>query len=107
MDTEKLALPGMPGDLAGVVRVHHGGRVHRASPYASAAAPGSAAVAAEEEEEEEEEDGEEERRGDGWGRPRPRRRHRLRECHRDLCRSAGDQWEAGGGRGARRRAVSR
>lgn len=39
-------VPGFPGDLAGVVRVHHGRRVHRAAP--AAATPGRA-VAGEEE----------------------------------------------------------
>jgi hypothetical protein len=63
-----------------VVRVHHGGRVHRASP-APAAAPGSAAVA------EEEEGGEEEQRGDGRGSSRPRPRHCKREYNRGLARS--------------------
>jgi hypothetical protein len=89
----------MPGDLAGVVRVHHGGRVHGTSP-APAAAPGSPAVA------EEEEGGEEEQRGDGRGSSRPRPRHCKRECNRGLASSRRRPMEGGGGRGARRGAVT-
>jgi hypothetical protein len=89
----KFGLPGMPGDLAGVVRVDHGGRVHGAAPDSAAA--GSVAGG-----EEEEEGGEEERHGDGWGSPRPRPRHGKRECHRGLARSRSGA--VGAGRGARR-----
>lgn len=66
-------LPGFPGDLAGVVRVHDGRRVHRAS---FAASPGSAAAAGENDDEYDEEKPRQSRRAG------PRRPWRTRHCNR-------------------------